>query len=480
MTMNVTPQQILDIEDAIVSEENPPRDDGTLDYERCARLHNYLVAYGWMARHGKDMPDLDALAREKWFFGEAEEDIQAVRERLVPSLNSFLDLIYDPEPEFFYWVERLDMRLCDESFVFEENELEDKERFVVIYGTAMGLGPHCLGVLYDQQLHRASFPMTVLNVESIEPISEHEELWFPLETILSHWIYMIRLGRVVAGLPDDSPTSRSQIGLWSWLPYCDSQIDRTIAAIEHYSAIVESRMPPGSHLPFSSTSLFTDSDLDAATVPHGCFIRSLLTRVKTPRFNFIAPGLEVPHDKEAFTMRQKFTNIPYPEGSIPAVLLFASSQTVNLNSEIRQMFVHAHENEGIPMSDGSPIPTGLYSEPVRRDHHDTEETGFRLLLPFALRLHSHTCSDAGARMSDGRLITSGSFTQLFQHGNFHPFGGEWRSQRLERLFRRWTELIENGVWTVGEDGVEGEIEKFGEADNDSPGAWRDYWIAPDW
>ncbi|KAJ6114474.1 hypothetical protein N7486_000252 [Penicillium sp. IBT 16267x] len=83
MTMNVTPQQILDIEDAIVSEQNPPRDDGTLDYERCARLHNYLVAYGWMARHGKDMPDLDALAREKWFFGQAEEDIQAVRERLI-------------------------------------------------------------------------------------------------------------------------------------------------------------------------------------------------------------------------------------------------------------------------------------------------------------------------------------------------------------------------------------------------------------
>ncbi|KAJ5899931.1 hypothetical protein N7495_004675 [Penicillium taxi] len=65
MTIKVTPQKILDIEDALFSEESPPRDDGKLDFERCARLHNYLVAYGWMARHGKDMPDLDALAREK-------------------------------------------------------------------------------------------------------------------------------------------------------------------------------------------------------------------------------------------------------------------------------------------------------------------------------------------------------------------------------------------------------------------------------
>ena len=63
--MNITPQNILDIEDALVSDENPASSNGTLDYARCARLHNYIVAYGWMARHGKDTPDLDALAREK-------------------------------------------------------------------------------------------------------------------------------------------------------------------------------------------------------------------------------------------------------------------------------------------------------------------------------------------------------------------------------------------------------------------------------
>jgi hypothetical protein len=71
VTMKTTPQQILDIEDALVSDDNPARDDGALDYERCARLHNYLVAYGWMARNGRDTPDLDALASEKWFFQEA-------------------------------------------------------------------------------------------------------------------------------------------------------------------------------------------------------------------------------------------------------------------------------------------------------------------------------------------------------------------------------------------------------------------------
>lgn len=183
--MNTTPQQILDIEDALVSDDNPARDDGTLDYERCARLHNYLVAYGWMARNGKDTPDVDALASEKWFFHDANEEVEATRERLNAPLNKFLDLVYDPRPPFFYWIDGLVMELSDEYFIDDNEMEEDKERFVLCYRTIPDLGGHNLGVVYDQQLNRASFPMTTDNMESVEPIDEHEEMWFPLETILT-------------------------------------------------------------------------------------------------------------------------------------------------------------------------------------------------------------------------------------------------------------------------------------------------------
>ncbi|KAJ5937712.1 hypothetical protein N7454_004054 [Penicillium verhagenii] len=473
--MNPTPEQILDIEDALVTDGNPPRfvNDVTLDYERCARLHNYLVAYNWMARHKKYTPDMDALAREKWFWAESDERIQATRERLIPSLNSFLDLIYDPKPEFFYWVGGLIMSFEDGILPYEANELED--RFVVIYDTHIDLGPHRLGVVYDQHLCRASFPMSLFHWDNIDPDEEgHDDLWCPLETILSHWIYMVRLGRAVAGLPDDCPTNRSQLGLWAWLPYCDAQIHSTVAALERYSAAVESRMPPGSHLSLTNSTplFFTDTELDAASVPHDCFIRSFLTRVKAPRFKFIAPGLEVPHDKEAFAADQKFTNMPYEDGSIPSVLLFASSHAVNLDTDTRWVF-----HQGYNMKDGDSVPAGLYSEPVRRSDNCVEEAGFRLLLPFALRLNDR--HDQGARGSDGTLVRQGSFTDLFQHGNFHLFGGEWRAQRLERLFERWTDLVETGVWTVGEHGVEGSIDKFRDADKGND-AWKDYWIAPSW
>jgi hypothetical protein len=60
--MNTTPEQTLNIEYALVSEGNPHA--SMADYERCARLHNHLVAYGWMARDGQETLNLDELASQ--------------------------------------------------------------------------------------------------------------------------------------------------------------------------------------------------------------------------------------------------------------------------------------------------------------------------------------------------------------------------------------------------------------------------------
>ncbi|CAG8363368.1 unnamed protein product [Penicillium salamii] len=479
LIMNTTAEHILDIEDALVSDENSARDEYTLDFQRCARLHNYLVAYAYMARNETKTLDLDALASESWFFNQPSEKIEAIRARLDPSLNSFLDSIYDPKPGFFYWVSGLEMRLADECF-FEDNDFEDKERFVIIYDTTPDLGSHCLGVVYDQLNHRASFPLAIENSDSIEPVAEHWDMWFPLETILTHWIYMLRMGKITAdprnygGLSSEEADSCHQIDLWRWYPYCAAQIDSTVAAMDRYTDAIESRMQ--SLLPISrDTPLFTDADLDAALVPRECFIRSFLAQVRTPRFKLVAPGLEIPHDKEAFAARQLF-NTKGQGRDVPSLLLFAStdnSRTAGFNEEIHRLFFGSRNQ--VPFNKGDSIPTGLYSATVNRFAYDSEETGFHLLLPFALR--PNLADENGARRSDGTLVPSGSFTQLFQHGVFHPFGGEHRAQRLERLFDRWTELIESGVWNVGDDGVEGGIDMFRNADH---GAWEDYWISPSW
>ncbi|KAJ5700258.1 hypothetical protein N7536_003271 [Penicillium majusculum] len=48
----------------------------------------------------------------------------AVRECLHPSVNSFLDSIYSPEPGFFYWVNDISMEVVDEIFPDEDSNLD--------------------------------------------------------------------------------------------------------------------------------------------------------------------------------------------------------------------------------------------------------------------------------------------------------------------------------------------------------------------
>ena len=235
--------------------------------------------------------------------------------------------------------------------------------------------------------------------------------------------------------------------------------------------------------------MLTDADLDVALVPQGSFIRSFLTRIRAPKFKFIAPGLIVPLDAAAFAESQTFTRMDTADDGengvvIPPVLLFSAEdgETVRFDSadryRSRNPFCRPFQDGLAP---GVRVPAGLYSESVERGSIDNAKEGFRLVLPFTLRDgedgEEEEGGGGGARKSDGQLVEVGSVADLFQHG-YKPFGGEWwRAQRLERLFEHWRGLVENGAWTVGPNGVEGGLGKFREAKG---GRWRDYWISPSW
>ncbi|ELR04833.1 hypothetical protein GMDG_07058 [Pseudogymnoascus destructans 20631-21] len=152
---------------------------------------------------------------------------------------------------------------------------------------------------------------------------------------------------------------------------------------------------------------------------------------------------------------------------VPPVLLFrATNLTANFDWEDKYRSLNPYR---VAKGDHC-VPVGLYSESVPRSVIDYAEEGFRLILPFSL-----WGGERGVRKSKGQDIEKGSVADLFQHG-FKPFGGDWwRAQRLERLFGKWTELVERGVWDVDRRGVAGTILKFDDANK---GAWRDYFIEP--
>lgn len=115
---------------------------------------------------------------------------------------------------------------------------------------------------------------------------------------------MVQIGKVTAS-QDDAPNEK--LGPWTWQPYSEAQVDSAVVAFERLTASIEERMAAIHRLSLREGSLLSDEDLDAASVPSGCFIRSLLTRARKPRFRMVAPRLEIPHDPAAFTEHQEFT-----------------------------------------------------------------------------------------------------------------------------------------------------------------------------
>ncbi|KAI0200139.1 hypothetical protein F4808DRAFT_429840 [Astrocystis sublimbata] len=463
--------------DLVVTPENPAREDGTLDYIRCAALHKCLVQKVLDAE-GKRLEEIEGGS----FFQHYGHAADEIRDRLSPSLAAFLESIFisDELPPFFFWVDSI----SHPSHLFFHDDLlnddgEMPHRVVTLYMTNLGLGGgHTMGLLYDQKLHRATMTLDLEDGEFVLPAEMHGELWHPLETVLSNWIHMVKIGKITAS-QDEAPNEK--YGPWTWQPYGESQVHTTVAAFERLVDAIEERMPIEQSVEPRQERLLSHEHLSEAGVPDNCFIRSILTQIRRPRFKMIAPGLEVPHDPVAFANNQKFTTMNFESkygAVIPPVLIFASAErrVVDLDPPDRYTafnpFCKAFK-DGVPPGDRS-IVAGLYSESVERFAVDVAEEGFRLLLPFRFR---DLGLDNGAKKSDGNQVEKGSVADLFQHG-FKPFGGEWwRAQRLEALLDHWRYLVETGVWMVGPEGVQGSIDKFRNAGMDES---DDYVIKPSW
>jgi hypothetical protein len=100
LNLITNPQLLIDVDDALVSVSSPAHTDGrSLDYERCARLHNYLVAYGAMAHHQRDAQDLNELLNRPSFFERPRDDPEILRNRLDVRLNFLLRVHHHADAE---------------------------------------------------------------------------------------------------------------------------------------------------------------------------------------------------------------------------------------------------------------------------------------------------------------------------------------------------------------------------------------------
>ncbi|KAI2465294.1 hypothetical protein F4781DRAFT_35967 [Annulohypoxylon bovei var. microspora] len=507
--------QLPNMNDLLVTTENPARADLLgMDYARCAALHNYLVQYAWVSEGRAPA----SLYSNSTFFTTHGAAAEALRPRLHSSMAAFFAAAILPPADgpvpapFFLWANGLSDP--DDLFADQVTDLFDEpaDSLVCLYFPNIGQGGESGGGLfYHQGYHRAAVFMRMDDYDYALPVDAHPSLWHPLETVLSNWIDLIRLGKITAS-PKDAPAlfASEKIGPWEWRPYSEAQVaacvrawDRLCDAIEarvlpllsrrascrcyrgaRLAAAIEARVLP--LLPTSATTnavepvpLLTPSALDTASVLEPCFSRAFLTRARRPLFRYIAPGLLLPTaDAREFAASQPFTRLPRDPQAVPPVCLFPAERgeleadLTRSSSPFCNNFRATSANSLVP----SRVPAGIYSESVERNAFDNAEEGFRLLLPYGLEGDVGDAS-AGARKSDGSFVGAGTVAELFQHG-YKPFGGDYyRPQRLERLFNHWRKLVDKGIWSVGSQRVEGTMDTFRQADT---AHWRDYVISPTW
>ena len=254
--MNISPpldvpsmdlSQPIDISGAVVTEQNPARQEGTLDYVRCATLHNYLVQLQWIA-HGGSLEDLQSQSFT--FFTEPyshdNPQVEEARDSLVPSVVAFLELARIPNgdsagSQFFAWASGV----ASASVMFYLEDLHDDDegeehRFFTLYAVDSSLAGKPAGLIYDQERHRATFAVEMEDLNIIHPVEEREALWFPLETILSNWIQLVTINKVVA-MPEPGPAPSSRLGAWTWNSYSEEQVTGAVAAFRRLTLAIEER-----------------------------------------------------------------------------------------------------------------------------------------------------------------------------------------------------------------------------------------------
>ncbi|KAJ5517167.1 hypothetical protein N7527_008727 [Penicillium freii] len=466
--------QLPDITGLLVRPDNPPRDDvEAMDYPRCAALYNYLAQYSWLAE-GRPLATLNENSTN--LFTAFGDEAGALRPRLHPSLVAFLDIAttppsdspdqFPPPLSIFAW------GLPTPDGLIEEFPVDSLVRLSPVALSGEGSGG---GVIYHQRFHRVAVFMHLDSHDYGFPVEDHPDIWNPLETVLSHWINLIQLGKVVAS-PHEEPAlfDFEKIGPWEWRPYSEAQVTTCVGAWDRLCRAIEAgilQLPNPLSLigPIYGTDadnpepLVASTVLDAASVPDPSFARLLLP----------------PADSSGFVAAQPFAALPHSQHTAPPVYLFLAEggdqrpiQLTRTTTPFLLLDYYSMSTDTLTPSCDSP---GLYTAAVERNGLDTAEDGFRLLLPFTL--NDGWGRSVGARRSDGELADRGSFADLFQHG-FKPFGGDYyRPQRLERLLDCWRKLVEEGVWSVGPKGVEGTIDTFKDAELDR---WEDYYIPPTW
>ena len=296
-------------------------------------------------------------------------------------------------------------------------------------------------------------------------------MWYPLETVLEFWLGQTRQDRIAA-LPEGKNRNYDleRFSPWEFVPYNDILVEENIGAFNRLVEAIEARMPPT----VSTTEaeeviqgLVDESALQTMPLPQR-FAYDFLRRARRPRFQMIAPGLEV-------LTTSMFPDQPFrsymsdSDPDIPPILLFRSKS--NFTDETIPNIV---TGEPIPKLFSwynriKTYPAGLYLPPTSPVQAEDE---CMLILPFGIGENGHARKTDGSRFGMEGYGEKSSHIDLYRPG-YQPFE-QPHEQSLVDVLESWRGMVERGDWQIDENGVAGNMDVWREADTEEK--WEKYVI----
>lgn len=291
-----------------------------------------------------------------------------------------------------------------------------------------------------------------------------------METALEFWLGQVRKGRIATpheGENEDLVNERYDP--WQFIPYNDTMLEENVDAFNRLVEAIEARMP-SAYRPAEAEGivhgLVDQSALQSIDLPPR-FAYKFLCRARRPRFQMIAPGLEI-LTSSTFSDQPFRSYFSSSEPEFPPILLFRSGS--NYKDDTTPHFVTGEPMPSLftGFSRITCFPAGLYLLPTGEVRAEDE---CMLILPFGIGSNGYARKSDGSRF--GRSRTGGnSHVDLYRPG-YQPFE-EQHEQSLVDVLKNWKGMVERGDWQIDENGVAGGMDVWREADSEEK--WEAYVI----
>ncbi|KAF2806573.1 uncharacterized protein BDZ99DRAFT_466137 [Mytilinidion resinicola] len=433
-----------------------------LDYERCARLHNKIVEIGWRGYNpGKD-PSL--RSSQTWWERYGED---AKKLPLPISVIEFLKLAELPEDDLSFTFQLRGLSHPSELWNGLQ-ELGYEATEIVLYSSA-NRESQGMGLIFNHELNLAVYSPTIFDH------ARNEALLYPLETALMMYLSMTNAGKIAAvpeGKQEDKPYSTP----WAWQYYGEMDVKFAVDEFTNLIHAIINRISPEERSnsikefldPNKRSPLIDTGTLHALNMPTS-FLRLFLSRAPKPPFSFVAPGLTIPTRSalsRLFASMRVFDM--YSDSTfnslLPPTLLFPSNLTLTSppNASLSGAFLF-----GDPQTTLDGVTSGLYIV-SQSEHYEPFTNGAKLILPFPLGANGFA-KKANWQPIGSQFVLSQNYTDLYQMGSNSFI--ENHSIMLHQVFQSWRLMVEQGVWDVDDNGVQGGMEGWRLADDEKQW-WR--------